>query len=200
MTDVSAGGVLKERKSHVYVRDPREHYVEPYWCDERLFDVEDFIGTVWDPACGTGRIVEVLQRRGMSGFGTDLHSPGDVERSIMSPRDFLQTTDCVPNIVSNPPFNIFKQFALHALQRVERKVALIWLARTLPAARWLDDTPLARIHFLTPRPSMPPASYIAEGRKASGGTLDFCWLVWDMRHKGRPEVLWLRRDIEGKAK
>jgi hypothetical protein len=73
---------------------------------------------------------------------------------------------------------------------------MIWLTRRLNAARWLANTPLARIYLLTPRPSMPPGEVILRGEKPGGGTQDFCWLVFSHRHKGPPTVQWLYRDRE----
>ena len=98
------------------------------------------------------------------------------------------------NIVCNPPFDIFEQFANKALEIARRKVAMIWLVRRLNAARWLEQTPLVRVLLLTPRPSMPPGHTITAGKKPGGGTQDFCWLIWDHAHIGKPELGWLRRD------
>ena len=73
------------------------------------------------------------------------------------------------------------------------KIAMIWLTRRLNAARWLQDTPLARIYLLTPRPSMPPGHVILAGEKPGGGKQDFCWLVFECGHAGPPDVRWLHR-------
>jgi hypothetical protein len=71
---------------------------------------------------------------------------------------------------------------------------MIWLVPRLNAARWLADTPLARVWLLTPRPSMPPGHVIANGEKPGGGSQDFAWLVWEQGYRGKPELGWLRRD------
>src|SRR5215831_7367744 len=71
---------------------------------------------------------------------------------------------------------------------------MIWLTRRLNAARWLAETPLARVYLLTPRPSMPPGQVILAGEKPGGGTQDFCWLVFDHAYKGPPALHWLHRD------
>jgi hypothetical protein len=73
-------------------------------------------------------------------------------------------------------------------------IAMIWLARRLNAARWLANTPLARVYLLTPRPSMPPGRVIEAGEKPGGGKQDFVWLVWRCGHVGSPELRWLHRD------
>ena len=62
------------------------------------------------------------------------------------------------------------------------------------AARWLEQTPLARIWLLTPRPSMPPGEAILRGEKPAGGKVDFCWLVFEVGYYGKSIVRWLQRD------
>jgi hypothetical protein len=182
--------ILQPRFGHVWLRDEADWYLEPAWVSERLFDVERFDGPIFDPACGMGRVVEAALRHGLSADGADL-----VDRSFNYPvADFLQTTGKLNNVVSNPPFDLFRQFATHALARASGKVAMLWLVRRLNAARWLGQTPLARIWLLTPRPSMPTGQHVLDGGKVGGGTQDFAWLVWGHGHRGAPELRWLHRD------
>lgn len=181
--------IKRPENSHIWQREEHEHYVEPEWCSTRLFSVETFDGAVWDPACGFGRIPKAASAAGYEASGSDIAS-----RGYGAKMDFFSCTYGWDNIVSNPPFNIFREFAEHSLQVAMHKVALVWLVRTLPAARWLQDTPLARIWFLTPRPSMPPGHVITAGEKPGGGKQDFCWLVWDHAHTGPVTAGWLHRD------
>jgi hypothetical protein len=66
----------------------------------------------------------------------------------------------------------------------------------LPAAHWLESLPLETIWLLTPRPSMPPGHWITAGNNPSGGSQDFCWLVFDkqMQLGSAPRLRWLHRD------
>lgn len=182
---------IKPRASHIFEREEHEHYVEPLWCSQRLFDVEKFHGDIFDPACGFGRIPESAMLAGYCCAASDIVDRG---YKIALKNDFFTDASLADNIVSNPPFDCFREFALHALELIRYKLALIWLVRTLPAARWLADTPLRRIYLLTPRPSMPPGHTITAGSKPSGGTQDFCWLIWERGYVGAPEVKWLHRD------
>ncbi|HZP68360.1 MAG TPA: hypothetical protein VFB29_00325 [Pseudolabrys sp.] len=184
--------IEKAVDAHKWKREQFEHYVEPQWCSQRLFDVESFDGTIQDPSCGFGRVVLAALSAGLPAFGTDIVDRGFPE--LRGVADFFKQTTRVANIVSNPPFDVFEQYALRALSLTSGKVALIWLLRRLPAARWLKHTPLARIYFLTPRPSMPPGHVITRGEKPGGGQQDFVWLVWDHKHEGSPSAHWLRRD------
>lgn len=184
------------KSAHIWDREEHEHYVEPEWTSKRLFQVEPFVQEVWDPACGFGRICESARAFGHAVAGTDI-----VDRRYLfagTPRDFFSCSDPLANIVSNPPFDIFQKWAEHSLRLARNKVALIWLVPRLNAARWLQETPLARIWLLTPRPSMPPGHTITAGQKPGGGTQDFAWLVWEQGYRGKPELGWLHRDGEGK--
>jgi hypothetical protein len=179
--------------AHIWAKDPDGFYTEPSWVSERLFAVEKFSGGIWDPACGMGRIPDAARRAGHDVTATDLVDRG--YQHFNGQLDFLQADwSYADNIVCNPPFDNCDEFARHALKLARGKVAMIWLARRLNAARWLAATPLAKVYLLTPRPSMPPGAVIMAGTKPGGGTQDFCWLVWSRGHVGSPEMHWLHRD------
>jgi hypothetical protein len=181
-------------KAHAWQREAQEHYVEPFWCSERLFAVEDFGPGIWDPCCGFGRIPDSATKAGLYGIGTDVADRG--WRDFAGVLDFLATDKFrAPNIVCNPPFNIAGRFAAHALaHKGTEKVAMIFPTARLNAAHWLKGTPLARVWLMTPRPSMPPGHTITAGQKPGGGKMDFCWLVWTKGRIGCADLHWLRRD------
>lgn len=184
-------GPLRKRESHLWDRHAEDWYVEPSWCSTRLFEAERFEGQVWDPACGMGRIAEAAAAAGLPWICTDL-----IDRGRGGNRDFLLETLRTSNIVSNPPFGIAEQFVAHALKLAERKVAMLLPANWVQGdkrSRWLETTPLRRVYFITPRPSMPPGTAITAGEKPGNGTTDYAWFVWLRGFDGAPEVRWLRR-------
>jgi hypothetical protein len=89
--------------------------------------------------------------------------------------------------VTNPPFSLAEQFVRHALSIAACKVAMllpaIWLLGD-KRSRWLETTPLARVLFITPRPSMPPGAAIMAGQKPGNGTADYAWLIWSRGYMG----------------
>jgi len=180
--------------AHSWQREAQEHYVEPFWCSERLFDEEDFEPGIWDPCCGFGRICTSAMKAGLYAIGTDILDRGFGD--FAGVHNFLLMEQFrSPNIVCNPPFNIAAQFALHALaHKGTQKVAMIFPTARLNAAHWLRETPLARVWLMTPRPSMPPGHTITAGEKPGGGKTDFCWLVWTKGRIGPPDLRWLWRD------
>lgn len=194
---------MQRRDSHIFAKDRHGHYVEPAWCSERLFEEEDFDGMIWDPACGWGTITDAAVKRGYTVYGSDLI---DRKRHHLDwgkrfrKQDFL-ISDWRPrgkfNVVTNPPFDHVEAFARQALLLGAKQVAMIMLVRRLNAAHWLHELPLRRVYLLSPRPSMPPGSWIAAGNKPGGGTQDFCWLMFDQSYKGQPQLRWLSRDGNG---
>lgn len=189
----------KKLDAHIWQREDGEHYVEPHWCSQRLFEVEDFHphgrqGSIWDPCCGFGRIVESAAAAGYATVATDKADRGYKMQGKVC--DFLTTNILGHNIVCNPPFDVAPAFAAHALNLCQTKVAMIFPTARLNAARWLRGTPLARIWLMTPRPSMPPGHVIARGAKPGGGKMDFCWLVWTKGRIGPADLRWLTRDPE----
>jgi len=184
------------RAAGIWPKDEVGFYLEPNWVSKRLFDVEDFAPTIYDPACGTGRILSSARDAGYSTIGSDIIERGKLEN--FTQRDFLMWAgpiDRFTSVVCNPPFDHVREFVEQALYLSARKVAIITLVRRLNAAgKWLSELPLARVWLLTPRPSMPPGDVIAAGEKAGGGTQDFCWLIIDRVHRGPSELRWLHRE------
>ena len=186
----------RDKAAGIWARDPHDWYVEPGWASKRLFEEEEFIGGITDPACGLGTIPQSARLTGLVSVGYDI-----VKRSseCFEVRNFLSSDwfGDHANFVSNPPFGVADEFARLAIERALYKVALL-----LPAtwhfgakrAAWLETTPLRRVLALTPRPSMPPGAVILAGEKPGGGTKDFSWYIWQRGYIGPWEGGWLHRD------
>lgn len=185
-------GATKEVKAHAFERQAEEHYVEPEWNDRALFRAEEFIGEVFDPCCGFGRVPLAAREMGLDGNGGDIVDRGFPHVEIA---DFLAPTFSRPtsNFVFNPPFSLIRPFIEKAVALADRKVASIMQCRRLNAAHWLRDLPLVKIWYLTPRPSMLPGHLILAGEKAEGGQHEFCWLVFERGRIPEPPG-WLHRD------
>jgi hypothetical protein len=189
-------GPLRRAESKLWKRHKDDFYIEPHWVSERLFQVELFGGEIWDPACGIGRIVEAARRAGHDAVGTDLKSRGF--ESFKGPSNFLKIKEAnTVNIVCNPPFAHAEAFVAHALELATGKVAMLLPANWVQGdkrSRWLEKTPLRRVYFIAPRPSMPPGPVLLKGVNPGNGTTDYSWFVWLRGYDGHPEIRWLRRD------
>ena len=190
MTILQEGQATRRRFTHIFSRDPNDRYVEPRWVTDRLLAAESFTGPIHDPACGSGQILAAARAAGLLATGSDI-APCIAEAKRI---DFFRDAKKRSNIICNPPYGPLKEFALHALEVTLNKVALLCPLARLNAAGWMRDTPLFRIWLLTPRPSIPPHSYILRGKKPTGGRVDFCWLIWRHGYPARPTVDWLHRD------
>jgi hypothetical protein len=199
------GNGARIRRSHIFERDGFGHYVEPAWCSTRLFEAESFGAPgarVLDPCCGWGTILRAAREAGYSPFGSDIvDRRGDARAYSSFPFqvcDFLKRSPIRAPwaVVTNPPFDRIREVSEHALAVAIAKVAVLVPLARMPAAHWLERLPLETVWLLTPRPSMPPASYIAAGNEPGGGRVDFCWLVFNRQSTvgGRPEQRWLHRD------
>jgi hypothetical protein len=188
--------------AHIWDRNTDDWYVEPEWCSRRLFEEEQFEGAIWDPACGLGRIVRSAIDAGHAVRASDIEfrqSTDDEVDDLKAVADFRTCTEVADNIVTNPPFNIARQFVLHALALARNKVAVVFPTASLNAAagpkkgRWIVGTPLRRVWLMSPRPSMPPGHVLAAGGKPSGGKVDYAWLVWEHGYTGATELRWLHQ-------
>jgi hypothetical protein len=161
-------------------------YETPDVAVHALMRVEQLPGVIWEPACGPGRIVNVLRGAAHKVFATDLVDYGcpDSESRI----DFLMERHPpfhVGAIVTNPPFKLANEFVAHALTLGVPKVVMLLRLNFYESQRRcgiLDSGLLARIHVFRKRlPMMHRAGW--EGRKANSG-MPFAWFVWSLDHTG----------------
>lgn len=192
--------VKREKQAHLWERDPHDWYVEPHECSTALFMVEDFQGTIWDPACGMGRIVQAARSVGHVAIGSDIVSRSDLcDRTS----DFLERshTPLFRNIVTNPPFGLAELFVREALRILPKggKLAvilpLVWLSGFSSKRNWLPQSPLKTVYSISPRPSMPPGRVIEAGVRPGNGTKDYAWLVWQKGHTGVASMKFLNTNL-----
>lgn len=207
----------REKKAHIWPLEPNQWYVEPKWCSERLFSVEPFEGSVWDPFAGSGQIVASAteSRLDMAAYGTDILDRG-FSPKLAGTFDFTQadptTFAGADNIVTNPPYDSkrLEGIITLALALTKRKVTMLlplqWIVSN-KRSLWLETTPLRRILCLTPRPSLPPGQvaykrpdeYLVPEpemmeQPRANGNVDFAWYIWEHAYKGPTEIGWCRRD------
>jgi hypothetical protein len=131
----------------------------------------------------------VLQDAGHRVVSTDL-----VDRGHGTPgRNFLHETELqAPCVVTNPPFKLADDFALHALRLGAQKVALLmrlaWLEGRARHERVFKDHPPSRVWTFSRRLTMWRAD--DPNPRDSGGTMAFAWFVWERGHTG-PVLGWL---------
>ena len=91
-----------------YERKERDLYETPEWVTKALIPhIPQSVFRVWEPACGSGKMVRVLAEYFDQVTGTDIHE---------TCHDYLQTKPLrVDAIITNPPFHLADKFIEKAL-------------------------------------------------------------------------------------
>lgn len=179
---------------HAPRRLPNEFYPTPPEATRALLSVEQFDGSIWEPACGDGRIAKVLTQHGHRVVSTDLVSYGYGESGI----DFLAQTEArAKHIVTNPPYGFgladrFVRRALELTQWTGGKVAMLLNMHSLchkQRTNWWREVPPARLYAIDdivcwPEDRYgPPPPHFTKHR--------YVWAIWTHEHKGPPAFWWL---------
>ncbi len=181
------------KSADTYARQAEDWYVEPEWCTELLLGAIDFNQTIYDPAMGLGNILKVCQRADYDVWGTDIHDRGGCGFTYV--KDFVQHQNTrVDNIITNPPYKLAQKFIEQGLPTVYCKLAVLVRLEFLASQKrnpFFKQNPPTKILVLSRRPSMPPGELYDPDKEARGGTLDYCWIVWDKQSDAPTTVEWL---------
>ena len=175
-------------------RIPNEFYPTPPEAVRALLSVEQFDGSIWEPACGEGAISKVLSAAGHQVVSTDRYAYGFGETGV----DFLaEPTPRARHIVTNPPYGrgLADAFTLKALALTRQtggKTALLLnlasLCHPSRTAFWQRNRP-ARIYAIDGVVCWPEHRY---GQAPELFTRHrYCWVVWSPEHQGAPSFGWL---------
>ena len=151
-------------------RVPQELYKTPRASFAPLLPYLPDGGTVWEPACGDGRLVHWMHERpNLEAYGSDLFhvkkpfSAGSFTRTLPDPIDFLACK--VPplpctTICTNPPYNLALEFAEQATRLAAETFLLLRLGFLASSARldFFRANPLGALFILTSRPSFVAAA------------------------------------------
>jgi hypothetical protein len=157
-------------------------YETPGVAVEALLKAEPLPPHIWEPCCGSGRIVDVLRRHGHRVTSSDLIGDGI---------DFLKerhAPDGVGAIVTNPPYRLAAEFVRHGLELVP-KVGMLLRLNFLEGVRrsdLIDGGHLARVHVFANR--LPRMHLAGRTGPRCSSTTAYAWFVWIRSHRGRPTV------------
>jgi hypothetical protein len=183
-----------------YTRQDRDFYPTPPWVTEALLRRVRLPKEIWEPCCGNGAMVQVLEVHGHQVVGTDLVNRGYGEAG----RDFLAETrlpEGVTAVVTNPPYGRklyeFIDRALELTRPVGGMVAMLvntqWQTGAANSAR-LRHPAFEVSVVLTNRIVWFPGD---DGRPATSPQENHCWLVWDWsRTPGPARLLFAGKDAE----
>ena len=181
---------MSQRNSE-YERKPYDLYETPEWVTEALCaDASHSAawGTVWEPACGSGKMVRTLEKFGYNVIGTDILGA--------KPSDFLQFNNVPPHclaIITNPPYGprgatarMFIERALDLTQPVNGFVAML--------LRVDFDSAKTRACIFGGHPAFSRKIVLRKRIKwfdsgsKNGASENHAWFCWDWSHQGRPTI------------
>ncbi len=133
----------------------------------RYFDWPKCV-TIWEPAAGSGHMVDDLRQLGYSVKGTDIQT-GD---------DFLLKDSCGEDlIITNPPFMVAESFIRKAIELAPKMgFALLLKSQYWHSSRRLNLFREHRPSFVLPLTWRPDFLF---GAKSSSPTMEVLWTVWE---------------------
>jgi hypothetical protein len=160
-----------------YERKERDSYETPCWVTEALvghLPTSDCV--VWEPACGSGKMVSALLKAGFDVTASDIETGHDF-LTQPAPKPFC-------GIVTNPPYELATEFIERALGVIPAHGFAAMLLRTdFDHARtrrhlFADCKAFAKKLVLTRR-----IKWFEDGNGSP--SFNHAWFIWDGRHEGR---------------
>ena len=159
-----------------YARVTLDQYETPAWVVECLVPyLPRRIGSIHDPAAGSGNIVNTLIAE------TGLRVTGD---DITNGNDFLRDGAKREAIAMNPPFALAEEFIVHALEVADFIAALLRIDYDSARTRrhlFADCSRFAQKIILTKR-------IVWFERPGAAPSFNHMWAIWDAYHRGPPIV------------
>lgn len=167
-----------------YERKERDLYETPEWVTEALIPHLPTLNRIWEPACGSGKMLRVLSLNRMA-YGTDIDGGNDFLRTT------LLLTGC-DAIVTNPPYELATEFCEHALRLMEPVGGLVAML-----LRTDFDHAKSRSHLFRDCPAFAKKVVLtkriiwfepAPGEKGKSPSFNHAWFIWDWKHEGAPTI------------
>lgn len=168
-------------------REKNDFYPTPGYAVKALLEREQFLGSVWECACGEGDISKVLEQQGLNVRSSDI-----IDRGFGITEDFFQSNFVAENIITNPPYKQALEFVVEAKKKANRKIAMFLKTVFLESERrkiMFQDTqfPLASVHQFSKRVTL----YKNGVKMKNSGMVAYAWFVWDKEYPGKPTIDWI---------
>jgi hypothetical protein len=169
---------MSQRESG-YERKLLDQYETPAWVTLALIPHLPVItGKVWEPACGSGKMVAALRQVGFDVIGSD----------IADGADFLgqPAKRGIGAIITNPPYALAREFIERALSFDSVRVVAMLLRTDF-------DHAATRAHLFADCPMFAKKVVLTKRIRwfeDSNGSPSFnhCWMIWDRLHRGPPTL------------
>lgn len=170
-----------------------DYYCTPPQAVEELLKRVKFNPHILEPAVGGGSIADVLVSHGYKVQSMDIVDRGYGGTEI---KDFLSTTKndlhFSPDIITNPPYAIAKEFVEHALDisMDSVKVAMLLKIQFLESKKRFE-----LFKKYPPRKILVFVNRVNCGKNGMFGkessAVCYAWFIWEKGYIGLPEVDWI---------
>lgn len=161
-----------------YERKERDCYETPEWVTEALIPhISSKPEAVWEPACGSGKMLVVLKK-----YFCDVHG-SDIETG----EDFLNTkTRKVDAIITNPPYNLAEKFIEFGLLHTaaDRGVVAMLLRTDYDHAKTRQHL-FGNCGLFAKKVVLTKRIKWFEDSKGQP-SFNHAWFIWDHKHSGPP--------------
>lgn len=172
-----------------YVQRERGAYMTPHWVTRAFIPhLPKGLNTVWEPAAGTGIMVDALREAGFRVVATDLSEGIDFLQAGMPPFD----DGLCDAIITNPPYDLATEFIEHSLRLMEPNQGTVAML-----LRTDFDHAKSRTHLFRDAPAFQKKVVLTkrivwfdQGEKRTGKSPSFnhAVFIWNWRHEGAPTI------------
>jgi hypothetical protein len=166
-----------------YERKERDLYETPAWVTDALIPhLPKNIEEVWEPACGSGLMVDALKAHNFKVWESDIEKGADFRAAMATPDHRVNA------IITNPPYEFATDFidrALFLMREPRGMVAM--LLRTdfdhakLRAPLFSLCSEFSKKVVLTRR-----IKWFADSKGSP--SFNHAWFIWDYTHQGAPTL------------
>lgn len=181
---------MSQRNSE-YERKERDLYETPEWVTEALLPHLRPLRIIWEPACGSGKMVRVLENVAEV-WGCDIEpAPGFIYADFLGPTPRVSVDD-ISAIITNPPYEKATEFIETALNRMEHLGGLVAML-----LRTDFDHAKSRTHLFRDNPAFCKKVVLMrrivwfvedDGKPKASPSFNHAWYIWDFAHNGPPTI------------
>jgi hypothetical protein len=183
------GGVTLSQRFSGYGRKDQDAYQTPSWVTAVIVPYLRALGvtTVWEPACGEGRILAALRDHGFDVVGTDISTGDDFLNGCSAPTTY-------DGIATNPPYGtggrMAHKFVKRALELTRRRKGAVAMLLKVDF-----DSGKTRRHLFAECPAFVGKVVLTERivwfEPAIAVPSDnHAWFLWSWKHTGRPTIFY----------
>lgn len=175
-------------------REQRDFYATEPKATQLLLENEFFSNDIWEPACGTLHMSNVISEYGYNVKSSDIIDRTDGKIEIIDFLNFVGVWN--GDIITNPPYKFAKEFVEKALSVVNtgNKVAMFLKLTFLESkSRKLlfDKTPFKKLYVSSSRLQCAKNGEFEKFKNGTGTAVAYGWYVWEKGFKGDPVIKWI---------